>query len=192
MIRIYLIRHLKTKGNYERRYIGRTDEGLYEADKQVFAGGLAGIQAVYASPMRRCTQTAKLLAPGFTPILEEGLKEIDFGDFEYKCYEELKDNPDYIRFIDSGGTGGIPNGEDAKAFKDRCCGAFMKITGSLLDSGNTVILVVCHGGTIMSILERFQEQGRSFYDYQVKNGFGYEAEFDPGTNKIKRIKELIE
>lgn len=192
MIKIYFVRHLKTKGNYEKRYIGRTDEGLYEAEKQTQLTNLKGIQTVYSSPMKRCIETARLLAPGKAPVIIEGLKEIDFGEFENKCYEELKDNPDYISFIASNGTGSTPQGENAIAFKNRCCNAFAGIVQSFQKNSNPVILIVCHGGTIMSILERYEVQQRDFYDYQVKNGFGYEAEYNPETNKITIIKELIE
>ncbi len=191
MIKLYFIRHLKTKGNYERKYIGRTDEELADVSSQEVWRDVQGDTPVFSSPMRRCLQTAQLITPEATPTIIEEFKEINFGDFENKCYEELKDNPDYIRFIDSNGSGSIPNGEEATEFKKRCCVAFLQMIDLLIEKQQEEALIVCHGGTIMSIMERFDEDAKSFYDYQVKNGSGYEAEFDIEKQKIKIVKELI-
>ena len=65
MIRMYLIRHGSTPGNRERRYIGRTEEDLCEEGILALKGQEAPeVQRIYASPMRRCIQTAKILYPG--------------------------------------------------------------------------------------------------------------------------------
>lgn len=69
---------------------------------------------VFASPMKRCIMTAEAIYPNQEMILCEGFKEMDFGDFEGKSYEELKDNPDYINWIESGGEIAFPNGERKK------------------------------------------------------------------------------
>ncbi len=191
MMKLYFIRHLKTKGNYERRYIGRTDESLYEAGKQTLPCDLPMTGNIFASPMRRCLETVLLWKPDAEPVIVNDLREMDFGDFENKCYEELKDNPDYRSFIDSNGNGCIPNGENTVNFKRRCCKAFLEIIGLLSESGQSEAWIVCHGGTIMSIMEAFEEKGRSFYDYQVKNGSGYETVYLPENGKIKIVKELM-
>lgn len=191
MIKITFIRHLKTQGNYEKRYIGKTDESLFEATKQSILTTLPEAELLFSSPMQRCRETAGLIFPYVEPIIIENLNEIDFGDFENKCYEELKDNQDYIKFIDSNGNGIIPNGENTVDFKIRCCEAFLQIVKLLEEYKKTSAIVVCHGGTIMSILEHFEEESKSFYDYQVKNGAGFETEFNLETKKIKLIKELV-
>ena len=54
------------------------------------------------------------------------------------------------------------------------------------------VAVVAHGGTIMSIMDRYarDENGQpdgSYYDYQVKNGEGYEliiADVSSGDSRI--------
>lgn len=123
-MRILLLRHGETAGNLEKRYVGRTDEGLTEAAiqalrqtsekrKQLLYGLLGPVAAVYASPMRRCLETAALVFPekdfsGVPVRLVPGLSECDFGRFEYKNYRELSGDADYQRFIDSGGTDGFP------------------------------------------------------------------------------------
>ena len=139
-MRLILIRHGQTRGNLERRYIGcRTDEPLCEA-------GVAALRTrtyppaarVFASPMRRCLETAALIYPGVEPELVEDFRECDFGAFEGMNYAELNGRADYQAWIDSGGELPFPGGESRAAFAARCaraCEALMarniRFSGSL-------------------------------------------------------------
>ena len=67
------------------------------------AACLSEVQAVYASPMIRCTQTAGILFPGKKLNIIDELAECDFGEFENKNYQELDGNEHYQSWIDSGG-----------------------------------------------------------------------------------------
>src|SRR5882672_6938052 len=51
-----------------------------------------GIRAVYASPLSRTLETARILgAPlGFTPVLRDGLREISHGHWEGLTREEVE------------------------------------------------------------------------------------------------------
>ncbi len=49
---------------------------------------------------------------------------MDFGQFEGKNYEELKDNPDYQKWIDSNGTLPFPGGEPREQFIRRSMEGF--------------------------------------------------------------------
>ena len=46
-------------------------------------------------------------------------KEIDFGRFEGKNYQDLNGDPDYQRWIDSGGVTAFPGGESRDEFVKR-------------------------------------------------------------------------
>ena len=46
--------------------------------------------------------------------------------------------------------------------------------------------LVIHGGTIMNIMEEYADEERSFYDWHVKNGKGYEVEIDTELWKKER------
>lgn len=202
-MKIYLIRHGETKGNREHRYVGTTDEGLLpEGEQALREKKMPQDVRVYASPLRRCRETARILFPEQEPILIEDLRECDFGEFEYKNYAELNGNPDYQRFIDTMGESGFPGGEDMKSFQQRCVRGLEEVLRQekerseggrqekqyeetqseekqLKDNqpkeDQPDIALVVHGGTIMALLDRFSMPHRDYYDWQVKNGSGYVA-----------------
>lgn len=189
-MKILLIRHGETAGNRERRYVGRTDEPLSEDGREkllkqaVFWQTFLCVRAVITSPMARCTETADILFPAekfpdAERIVVSGLRECDFGDFEYKNYAELNGDPAYQRFLDSGGLEGFPGGERIVDFKRRSVLAFEemleKYSGNSDDVSGDTLAFVIHGGSIMSILEALACPKRGYYDWQVKNGGGYLA-----------------
>ena len=56
-------------------------------------------------------------------------------------------------------------------------------------------LLVVHGGTIMSIMERYVVSEKSFYDWHVKNGEGYLVVVEPSLwtaarKEIHQIKNI--
>ncbi len=174
---INFIRHGKTNGNLEKRYIGRTDESLCENGiAELSERKYPDCDIVITSTMKRCLETGELIYPSRKMIAVNGLEECDFGDFEGKNYLELSGNPDYQRWIDSGGKLTFPNGESPEAFKARCITAFEKAVEKYSDC--EAISFVVHGGTIMAVLEKYAVPKRNYFDFHVKNGHGFITEFD--------------
>ncbi len=194
-----LIRHGKTKGNIEKRYVGcRTDEELCQAGIEelkasplkdtAFFQGLADsnggrIQSeVYISPMIRCRQTAQILFPDCRQIALDGFKEIDFGNFEYKNYMELTDNADYQAWIDSDGTIAFPKGESREEFVARNISTFRQL---LVDTGDRItgtLPFVIHGGSIMAIMSELT--GNDYYDFQIGCGDAYLVRLSINEDRI--------
>lgn len=173
---IYLIRHGKTPGNEEKKYIGVTDESLSDIGrKEILSKKYPKADIIFSSPMKRCLETAEIIYPDRTVHIEEGFRETDFGEFEGKNYEELKDEPSYIEWIKSGGASAFPNGEDRDTVKKRVLSAFENAL-SIIKDGETAVFIV-HGGTIMTIISELFNS--DFYDHQVKNGMGYFFELSP-------------
>lgn len=183
---VCFIRHAMTRGNLEKRYIGRTDESLCdEGTAELRKHKYPNADIVFSSPMKRCIETARLIYPHISPIIENDLCECDFGSFEGKNYEELNGREDYQKWIDSGGTLPFPEGEAREEFIDRSCNAFTRLmSGCSLD---TVAFVV-HGGTIMSILSRLVVPSRDYYDLMCKNCCGYMCSFE--KTYLTDIKEM--
>ena len=185
---LILIRHLKTPGNEKRQYIGSTEEELSEKEvlnfKQKYKiDSYPQVQQVIVSPMKRCIQTAELIYPKNQITQEVLLKECDFGIFEGKTYEELKDRAEYQAWLDSGGTIAFPNGESREEFIQRCCEGLREVFSQIevsiskkekivqFENDLLTIGLVVHGGTIMALCSAFG--GGEYFDYQVANGAGY-------------------
>lgn len=189
---VLLIRHGMTAGNREKRYVGRTDEPLCAEGRQglIQPEEYCSIQKVYISPMLRCVQTADLLFPDASKIIIENFRECDFGDFEYQNYLQLRDHPDYQKWIDSGGRCPFPGGESREQFQSRCAKAFQKVMTDAFQKKYEKIACVVHGGTIMSILDRFASDEGSYYDFQVKNGDGFLVQVNPVSAKTEHMVDF--
>lgn len=120
-MKLFMIRHGATAGNLEKRYVGRTDEGLTEQavldlkKEALKLRELAGNAAVIVtSPLKRCLETAEILFRrsymNMVPRIQKaGLSEGDFGTFEYKNYLEAFRGL-RVRFTDTLGER-VPGGE---------------------------------------------------------------------------------
>lgn len=180
---VTFIRHGKTPGNEERRYIGRTDEALSDGGRTELmqkkkAGYYPGAEVLAVSPMKRCIQTAELLYPGKEPLCVAAFREMDFGEFEGRNYRELQGDERYQAWVDSGGVTAFPGGESREAFIARCREGLFSFLEELEKAKKRPrhIAAVVHGGTIMALLSSFDTQtldGRNYYDYQCANGEGY-------------------
>ena len=190
-VEIVLIRHGKTEGNKEKRYIGRTDQPLSEEGIAVIKENLGrypSVEKVYASPMKRTRQTAELIYPGQAPELVDGLREMDMGVFEGKNHAELKNRPSYILWVATRGKISIPGGESMKDFGKRTMDAFTQVLGDMQAEGIKRSAVVAHGGTIMSIVSQLADD--DYYKYMVNNGAGFRLTLDD-DGKLLDLKPLL-
>lgn len=196
MVRIVLIRHSKTKGNLEGRYIGITDEHLCEEGiRLIKEKTFPKVEKVYSSPLLRCLETSKLIYPQLNPAVYENLKECNFGLFENKNYKELNGDVYYQKWIDSEGKIPFPQGESNEEFRNRCVHAFNNIVEDIFMSGIKTSAIICHGGTIMSILHEYSYPHKDFYNWQIKNCEGFILEIDKnlwgkGDKKITVVRAL--
>ncbi len=208
---LVFIRHGATGANAEHRYLGKTDEslsaeGISELKAYKKQGIYPRIDCLFASPMKRCLETAQILYPAIQPIVIPEWEETDFGQFEYKNYEELKDDPAYQAWIDSSGMLPFPGGESREAFLIRCESGFVKMREKLCrvsgeadmslktrisemadvtvtEEVSTTVGIIVHGGTIMALLS--EHCGNDYYDYQVRNGCGYICKMNRWKNEVQ-------
>ena len=189
-MRIIFIRHGKTQGNIDKKYIGKTDECLCsQGIDELSTKNYPEVETVICSPMKRCLQTAELIYPTHKPLIFNDLRECDFGLFEGKNYNELCEDPEYIKWLESNGTLPFPEGESNEAFVYRSLSAFNESVCQLQASKCESAAYVVHGGTIMAVLSNAALPKKSFYDYMVKNGCGYICEY---SSRLLRVtKELL-
>ena len=184
---VVLVRHFETLGNQFKRYIGSTDEEIVVTTDMIEIEQYPRVSRVYCSPLLRCRETSAILYPDQIPIVQNDFRECHFGDFENKNYEELCDRKEYQEWMGSGGKIAFPGGEDPMEFRLRCKRAFAEVMEECCKDCIDSVAIVVHGGTIMSIMEEYDEKANSFYDYQVKNGDGYVLEVDSsGWNNGRR------
>lgn len=187
---IYWLRHGKTKSNEEHRYLGKTDEGLTEAETERLQAKKVPEAwqtfPLFSSPMKRCRQTAELLFQK-EPLLIPEWVEMDFGLFEGKNYQDLKEDAYYQRWIDSDGTLPFPQGESREAFLQRSRKGLERML-FLLDKDGMPdkAVAVVHGGTIMAVLSELT--GREYFSFQVPNGGGYRTRIRRKQNTIEVLE----
>lgn len=104
-IKINFIRHGKTPLNELHCYVGSTDENLSENGKKelrekVIDGIYEKPEKVFTSNLKRTIETAMIIYPGTTPTEINEFRETDFGSFEGKNYNDLKDFIPYRIWID--------------------------------------------------------------------------------------------
>lgn len=181
---IQLIRNGLTAGNVGGRYIGHTDEELsaegIEQIKQMKEDyRYPNVEAVFSSPLKRCTQTAKLIYPNCDPIVIDGFIEYNFGEFEGKSAEELENHPVFPDWL--AGKKGVspPFGESNEEFSQRIAQTMIKVIDGIIQSGITKTAIVTHGGVIMALLAMFGLPEASMHEWLTPGGCGYTIRVTP-------------
>ncbi|MEK4699069.1 histidine phosphatase family protein [Solibacillus sp. FSL R7-0668] len=169
-VTVHLIRHEKTDANLKRKYIGWTDEPIVE---QVEFSPFVQSEFIYGSDLIRCQQTANGYFPEATFIAHKQLRELNFGDFEMKTYEQLQHDPIYRAWIDDPYNVTPPNGEDFEQFKQRVISAFMEI----VEAQQNYIFVV-HGGVIRVLLSQLASEEKMFQQVMAQHRMVYTLHWD--------------
>lgn len=165
MTTIYLTRHGQTEWNLEKRLQGHgnsplTEFGLNRAKELSKRIKEIDIDTIYTSPIERAYKTA-CIVKGDKDIevkVHEGLKEMNFGDYEGKITEEvMKENPDWdISAIMRGNLEmRAPNGETLGEVRERVNSAMREI---IKENEEKNILIVAHGITLKAIMAFFNDQ----------------------------------
>ena len=179
-MKLTLIRHGRTEGNIKGLYYGKTDlpllaEGVEALEELKRKYAYPQTKKYYTSGMLRAEQTFCVLY-GETPheIIPD-LREIDLGDFEMRSYEQLKDDPDFQKWITGDNEANIcPNGESGNSVTERALAVLMPI----VEAGEDAVIIT-HGGVIGGVLCRLFGRGTR-YDYKAEPGFGFTVEFVAG------------
>ena len=176
-MKLILIRHGKTEANEKHLYCGSTDlalsEGgiteLHERKSTLEYPPIDGFR-ILTSGMRRCEETLIILFGDIPHDTDTAFREMDFGTFEMRSYEEMKNDPDYIAWITGDNEANVtPGGESGNLMTERVIDGLTR----LMDEGRDTLLVT-HGGVIAAVMAHlFTEEGRNRYEWQPKPGGGY-------------------
>lgn len=180
MLSIILLRHGKTEGNLLNRYNGRTDEPLCALGVAEAEAGehYPEIPLVYASPMLRAQQTAKIFFPSAQIETVSDLREMDFGDFEGRTATEMEQDSAYRAWVAGGCVDVCPNGEGIPDFAKRAALAFAKSVSEAIARKETRVGFAVHGGVIMAVMAAFSGSDVPYHSWYVLNCGGYEIMID--------------
>ena len=192
---LILIRHGTTQGNLEKRFVGVLDVPLAPQGEELarrVSPTLPRVEHIYRSPLLRCRQTAQLLWPDTEMTVIQGLRETDFGPFEGKNHEELKDDPLYQAWIGQGDRlnfAAMPVGETAQQVVERVSAALAALVKDAAAHGYERVGVVSHGGALMGLLSKYGRPEREYYDWMCPNCGGFRMALDPDTLELTVLEE---
>ncbi|MDH7461754.1 alpha-ribazole phosphatase [Chitinophagaceae bacterium 26-R-25] len=145
---IYLIRHTTPdvpKGVcYGQSDLDVTDTFHQEASR-IKALLPASIQHVHCSPLQRCRKLAELLFPQTAVQFHDGLKEMNFGSWELKKWDEIA-GTEMQQWMEDFVNVSTPHGENYVQLYERS----VKLFDQLIQPAP--VAIVTHGGVIRSIL----------------------------------------
>lgn len=170
-MKLTLLRHGQTEGSLRDLYYGATDlpvlpESLAALHES--AGRYPTAPRYYTSGLLRTEQTLQALYGDVPHTALPGLREMDFGDFEMRSYEELKDDPAFRQWMSDSEHNPCPNGESAPQTMARNLAAI----GTVLASDEDAVCVI-HGGVTSGLMMRWF--GGTRYDYDPLPGTGYQV-----------------
>ncbi|EEZ00328.1 alpha-ribazole-5'-phosphate phosphatase [Vibrio sp. RC586] len=152
MIRIWLLRHGKTKGPAALN--GVTDVAVDSEIQQAIADQLMNLpfSRVISSPLRRCADLAQLIQkvrPEITLNYDVNLRELDFGQFDGQSFTELESEwPLLEAFWQDPAKHTLPQAEPLADAYQRVCQSWQ----AWLPQLESDTLILCHAGTIRLIL----------------------------------------
>lgn len=181
---VHLIRNALTDESYDGRYIGHTDVEISESGKEQLRQMkdelvFPPVEAVFTSPLKRCTETAAILYPDNKPIIIDGFIEYNFGEFENKTAEELKDHPVFSKWLAGEKGAEPPFGESNAKFEKRVRETFEKVAEGLMKTGTTEAAIVTHGGVIMTVLAAYGIPELPMHEWITPNGCGFTIKINP-------------
>ena len=175
---LLLARHGQTNDNLEPiRAQGYTDTPLndvgraqaHELAERVASSGLT-IAALWCSDLSRAAETARVVGEriGIEPQPDPRLREGNRGDWEGRLFIDIaRDDPaGYTAWMRAGADFRFPGGESLQEHADRVWAALEQIRRV----GPLPALVVCHRGSIRTVLCRSDPRGLSaFHEFEVPN-----------------------
>ncbi|HSQ33717.1 MAG TPA: histidine phosphatase family protein [Peptostreptococcaceae bacterium] len=176
MVRIILVRHGETDDNNNMKLSGHIDSklsslGLSQSQRTVNFLKDYNIDYIYSSPSSRAIDTIKSLAKEkcLDIIINENLKEMNFGDFEGKTFKEIESS--YSEELDNmlklGFEYGYPNGESLVEFHNRIA---LYIENIIKQNIEKSILICTHAGVIRCIISHLLSKSyEHHWNFKIDN-----------------------
>lgn len=191
---VALFRHGLTERNKLRAYSGWGDIPLSQKGKEELKRvNLKEPDLLFSSDLMRCKETASILFPGQPTVFLPELREMNFGEWEGRTYEELKEDPLYRKWLADPYSSRPPNGESMDEFTARIKKGWNLVRKTAVP-GNQRIVIVSHGGPIRQLLTMLSLEERAFWEWELPPGSGYELTFKResiGRNEICTLLQAV-
>ncbi len=159
MATVLLLRHGRTNANANGGLAGRQpveldDAGRAQAAKVGERLRPLPLSAVVTSPLIRCRQTLELALPDAAPIVDEGLTECGYGDWEGQPLKKLAKEPLWRVVQQHPSAAVFPNGEAMAAMSARAVAAIRHWDATVsAEHGPDALWLACsHGDVIKAIV----------------------------------------
>ena len=164
---IYLIRHTETVAPKGICY-GQADVDIKEPYLEIFQEIKAQLPTdaiVHSSPVRRRKDMAEFFSD--TIIFDKRLMEMNFGNWELQPWNDIPVE-EIKPWMDNFVTIRVPNGESFEDLHERV-GEFYS---ELLQKKEAKVIIICHAGSIRSILSRYHKTNLvdAFSFYSINYG----------------------
>ena len=183
-MKLILLRHGLTMANEKQLYCGATDIGLSDEGIEQLKENRPDIDPqglrIVTSGKKRCEETLQVLFGEIPHEKDPAFSEMNFGTFEMKSYEDLKDTESYKTWISGDNEENrTPNGESGNDMVKRVTHAL-----DLLLQKQEDTLLVTHGGVIAAIMAYlFPEENKNRYEWQSPPGGGYIIDTEEKTHR---------
>jgi len=180
---LFLVRHSITEWNQQKRYLGHTNQSVVKEELHTLDWLKNVLQKtrfdhVYTSDLLRCQETFDYLDLPTKMSVDHRLREMNFGDWEGKTYNELKDVKVYQNWLNNLEGTSVPNGESFSIFKARIDSFFYDFFHHLNGlEVNQKFLIITHGGVIRYAVSTFIAS-TSMWDISIPHGQGLQLSFD--------------
>lgn len=171
---IALFRHGLTEANKNRAYLGWSDSPLCPIEKEKIQRPMAEYECLFSSDLDRCLETSSIMFPGCDPQILYELREMNFGEWEGKTYEDLQGDADYQKWLAEPNLFKPPNGESFSEFLIRIERGWEEVVKRLSESNMKKVAMMTHGGVIRALLTKFAPEKKDFWEWEVMHGKGYE------------------
>lgn len=158
-VTILLIRHaghvdLGRNLSGRRRDVALSAEGIEQARILADLLGTEPVAAVFSSPRERAYYTAREIAEPheLKVIVDDGLDEIDFGDWTGLGFDALEGDPAWQEWNEARGAARPPNGESMAEAAARAAAALDRIAR---DHDGRTLVAVTHCDIIRGLIARF-------------------------------------
>jgi len=176
MLTLILVRHATTEANEQKTFSGFNETQISQKGKKEITALTRiledyAIDAIYASPSVRATQTVEAIAnkKNKTIQIAESLKEIYFGDFEGMSFQMINEQypSEITKMIALGDNYIYPNGESLIQSYTRVA---QKIDEIKRKHHQQTVLIAAHAGTIRNILSHLLSNGPSLHwNFKIDN-----------------------